>query len=80
MKLNHVITQRITSRIIRHFGQAKLVRLHNGRHELIGGSASDLIAAQEWVSLFAHEIVFSPKSVAKRTLAPGWDKIRRFKI
>jgi len=45
--------------LIRQFGQAKLVKLPNGQHELIGGSDSDRTAAFEWASLFAHEIVFT---------------------
>jgi len=58
MKLKHLVPQRPQGHIICEFGQARLVRLHNGRHELISGSAADRVAAQEWVSLFAHEIVF----------------------
>jgi hypothetical protein len=59
MKLNHFITNRNTGRVIQEFGGAKLVRHPNGKHELVGGSRADLAAANEWVSLFAHEIVFS---------------------
>jgi hypothetical protein len=57
MKLNH-----ITNVTVQQFGEARLVRHQNGRHELIGGSASDHTAAKEWVSLFAHEIVLSSSS------------------
>ena len=39
--------------------RTKLVKLPNGQHELIGGSAQDRTAAFEWASLFAHEIVFT---------------------
>jgi hypothetical protein len=74
MKLNRVIT----SRIVQQFGRAKLVQLHNGRHELIGGSAADCSAAREWVSLFAHEIVFSPKRATGRPLASGHARISYF--
>jgi hypothetical protein len=35
------------------------VKLPNGEHELIGGSDADRAAVFEWVSLFAHEIVFT---------------------
>ena len=59
MKLNHFITNRNSDRVIQEFGGAKLVRHPNGKHELVGGSRADLAAANEWVSLFAHEIVFS---------------------
>ena len=58
MKLNHAITQRITGRVIQQFGGARLVKHRNGQHELIGGSDADRAAAFDWVSLFAHEIVF----------------------
>ncbi len=67
MKLNHFITNRNTGRVIQEFGGAKLVRHPNGKHELVGGSRADLTAANEWVSLFAHEIVFS-RSVCQPTL------------
>ena len=42
------------------FGQARLVRQTDGRHELIAGTAEDAADARDWCSLFAHEIVFSP--------------------
>jgi len=67
MKLNHFITNRNTGRVIQEFGGAKLVRRPNGKHELVGGSMADLMAANEWVSLFAHEIVFS-RSICQPTL------------
>jgi hypothetical protein len=57
MKLNHLIPQR-RRQVIRQFGSAKLLRQSNGEHELIGGTDADRQAALEWVSLFAHEIVF----------------------
>jgi hypothetical protein len=59
MKLNHLITNRSNGRIIREFGEAKLIRQPDGKHELIGGNRADAAEANEWVSLFAHEIVFS---------------------
>ena len=59
MKLKNLIPLRYRTRLIRQFGQAKLVRLPNGQHELIGGSDADRSDAFEWVSLFAHEIVFT---------------------
>jgi hypothetical protein len=55
MKLN----QSITHQLVQQFGEAQLLRHPNGRHELVGGSIADLVAAKEWVSLFAHDIVFS---------------------
>jgi hypothetical protein len=57
MKLIDAFVKR-TTRTIRQFGQASLVRHTDGRYELIGGATCDLVAAKEWVSLFAHEIVF----------------------
>ncbi len=45
--------------LVRQFGQAKLVKLSNGQHELIGGTDADRATAFEWSSMFAHEIVFT---------------------
>jgi hypothetical protein len=59
MKLKNLIPQRFRTRVIRQFGQARLIRLPNGQHELIGGTDADRAAAFEWSSLFAHEIVFT---------------------
>ncbi len=46
-------------RLIAAFGTARLVKKFDGRHELIGGTADDHVAAREWCSLFAHEVVFT---------------------
>jgi hypothetical protein len=59
MKLKNLIPLRYRTKLIRQFGQAKLVKVPNGQHELIGGTDSDRTAAFEWASLFAHEIVFT---------------------
>ena len=59
MKLKILIPLRYRTKLIRQFGQAKLVKLPNGQHELIGGSDTDRTAAFEWSSLFAPEIVFT---------------------
>ena len=59
MKLKNLIPSRYRNKLVRQFGKAKLVKLPNGQHELIGGSDADRTAAFEWVSLFAHEIVFT---------------------
>jgi hypothetical protein len=59
MKLKNLIPQRFRRRLVRQFGQAKLVKLPNGQHELIGGTDADRAAAFEWTSLFANEIVFT---------------------
>ena len=59
MKLKNLIPLRYRTTLIRQFGQAKLVKLPNGQHELIGGTDQDRTAAFEWVSLFTPEIVFT---------------------
>jgi hypothetical protein len=59
MKLNHLVTDHSNGRIIQKFGGAKLIRHADGKHELIGGTTGEVAEAKEWVSLFAHEIVFS---------------------
>jgi hypothetical protein len=66
MKARHICTNMINPwKIINHFGNALLVRRIDGKHELVGGSDGDYTAAKEWVSLFAHEIVFT-RSVKRR--------------
>lgn len=59
MKLKHLIPRRHRQQVIQQFGGAKLVRLPNHQHELIGGTDADRTAAFDWASLFAHEIVFT---------------------
>ena len=59
MKLKNLIPQRHHQQMIQQFGGAKLVKLRNGQHELIGGTDADRTDAFEWASLFAHEIVFT---------------------
>ena len=59
MKLKNLIPLRYRTKLVRQFGGAKLVKLPNGQHELIGGTDADRTAAFEWTSLFAHEIVFT---------------------
>jgi hypothetical protein len=59
MQLNHRLNNHGTGRLIRKFGEANLLKHANGKHELIGGSAADIADANDWVSLFAHEIVLS---------------------
>ena len=59
MKLKNLIPQRRRQQVVQQFGRAKLVKLPNGQHELIGGTDADRAAAFEWTSLFAHEIVFT---------------------
>ena len=59
LNLNRIVPQRSQGKVVQQFGEARLVRHRNGQHELIGGSNADRTAAFEWVSLFAHEIVFT---------------------
>ena len=59
MKLKNLFPIRHRKKLVRCFGNARLVKLPNGQHELVGGSDADRAAAFEWVSLFAHEIVFT---------------------
>ena len=76
MKLKINLVQRTRNRLIRQFGQANLIQLPNGQHELIGGTNSDRAAAFEWASLFAHEIVFTHfdrEAAVRRTIKPGWN-------
>ena len=56
MKMNCIINP---ARILNRFGNAWLIIRTDGKHELVGGSDRDFTEAKEWVSLFAHEIVFS---------------------
>jgi hypothetical protein len=59
MKLIHRLNNHRTGRVIRKFGEARLLKHSNGQHELIGGSAADIADANDWVSLFAHEVVIT---------------------
>ena len=59
MKVNQLAPQRTTGRVVQQFGEARLVKHRNGQHELIGGTSTDRAEAFDWVSLFAHEVVFS---------------------
>lgn len=47
------------ARILITFGHARLIERADGKHDLVGGSEGDCTEAKEWVSLFAHETVFS---------------------
>ena len=59
MKLIHRFNNHGTGTVIRKFGEARLLKHANGQHELIGGSVADIADANDWVSLFAHEIVIT---------------------
>jgi hypothetical protein len=76
MKLKNLIPQR-RPQLVRRFGGAQLVKLPNGQHELLGGTDADRADAFEWVSLFAHEIVFThyhrePEKPGKRWRVPSF--------
>jgi hypothetical protein len=43
--------------LIASFGQARLVKYLDGKHELRGGSREDRQAVKEWISMFCHEVV-----------------------
>lgn len=52
--------------LVATFGGARLVKNLDGRHELVGGTASDHAAAGEWISLFAHGIVFTGEAAERQ--------------
>jgi hypothetical protein len=41
------------------FGSGALVRTKAGRYEFRGGTRSERLEVQEWISLFAHDIVLN---------------------
>jgi len=43
--------------VVAYFGQARLIKLLDGKLELHGGSDGDRAEAREWMSLFWHEAV-----------------------
>ena len=45
--------------VIALFGDAKLVKTIDSKYELRGGSKGDRTAAQEWISMFMHEMVLT---------------------
>ena len=64
--LNHTIKQ---GRILSRFGRAWLIQRADGKYELVGGSDRDHTEAKEWISLFAHEVVFSRPGRPRRQKA-----------
>jgi hypothetical protein len=60
MKNAHLFPEQADSgEVIALFGGAKLVKTIDSKYELRGGSKGDRIAAQEWVSMFMHEMVLT---------------------
>jgi hypothetical protein len=59
MKMNVLAseTNEASDSAVIRFGDAELILRENGRHELVGGSRSDQIAAREYISFFLHEVV-----------------------
>ncbi len=45
--------------VIAGWGNARLIRHLDGRYRLAGGTDEDQAVVREWVSLFAHNIVFT---------------------
>ena len=44
-----------TPRLVARFGPARLVETRHGVVEVRGGTAEEVVAAKEWISLFMHE-------------------------
>jgi hypothetical protein len=63
-----------TDCLIQQFGKARLLQHPNGKYELVGGGEGDYTDAKEWVSLFAHDIVFKRRIFRRSPTAVG----RRF--
>ena len=60
MKIGHLFSEPADSgELIAVFGDAKLVKTFDSKYELRGGSKEDRTAAQEWISLFMHELVLT---------------------
>jgi hypothetical protein len=58
-----LVAHMFQSTTIAHFGPARLVRKPDGRHELIGGTTGHRVAAREWCSIFAPEVVFNTSGI-----------------
>jgi hypothetical protein len=50
-------SRRNEAELVAGFGQARLVKMLDGKYELRGGSHDDRLAAQEWISMFFHESI-----------------------
>jgi hypothetical protein len=60
--------------ILKCFGNARLIKRPDGKHELVGGNENNFAEAKEWVSLFAHEVVFTRPR--RRQHLSLWDSIK----
>ena len=63
MKLKHLFPELDSARgeLIAAFGRAELIKTTTGSYELRGGSTEEQAQAQEWVSLFMHEVLIPAK-------------------
>jgi len=65
MKLNPIAWfTRDEQETLASFGNARLVKNHDGKIELLGGSLDDRRAAREWCSLFLHQAVLPPPNIS----------------
>ncbi len=71
MKMNIAETNDTCESTVIQFGDAELILRENGRHELLGGSRSDQIAAREYISFFLHEVVVN-SPIRSDALAVGY--------
>jgi hypothetical protein len=53
MKLKNIIPQRYRNQVVRQFGNAKLIRLPNGQHELVGGTDA---GRADFVRMFVQKV------------------------
>jgi hypothetical protein len=62
-KLDYLLNHRLNrGEVIAGWGEARLIRHLDGRYQLVGGTAEDQAVVREWISLFAHHIVFTSDS------------------
>lgn len=60
--------------LVATFGQARLVRHLDGTCDLVGGTDLDRAEAQDWLSLFMHEVVLRRRPSARvlSVAQPDW--------
>jgi hypothetical protein len=54
MNRYHLSKSGSPSRLVASFGRARLVCLGARTYELVSGSAEEMTAAKEWISIFDH--------------------------
>jgi hypothetical protein len=57
--------------ILKCFGNSRLIRRSDGKHELVGGNENNFTETKEWVSLFAHEVVFTRSRQYRESFSVG---------